>query len=126
VRGEEPEETLTPATRVTVADAIEMRQWADRNYAAGGSSKGKVGIFSPDGKCFVVVLKKGNLSSNTNEFSILLFDTNASWELAQPQTLVTMSSSSNREGVKHVRWLADNETLVFLGENPGRHRRSTL
>jgi len=119
VRGEQPAEALTPPTRVTVADAIEMRQWADRNYAAGASSKGKVAIFSPDGKCFVVVLKKGNLNSNTNEFSILLFDTKASWEPVQPQTLLTMSSSSNREGVKNVRWLADNETLVFLGENPG-------
>ena len=119
MRAVEPGEALTPRARVTVADAIEMRQWADRNYAAGGPSKGRVGIFSPDGKCFVVVLKKGNLNSNTNEFSIFLFDTKASSEPPKPQTLLTMSSSSNREGVKNVKWLADNETIVFLGENPG-------
>ena len=119
VRGVESGEALTPRARVTVADAIEMRQWADRNYAAGSSARGRVGIFSPDENCFVVVLKKGNLNSNTNEFSILLFDTKASWEGARPQTLVTMSSSSNREGVKDVKWLDDNETIVFLGENPG-------
>ncbi len=96
-----------------------MTQWADRNYAAGGSSTGRVGIFSPDGKRFAVVLKKGNLTSNTNELSILLFDTKTSSEKAKPQLLVTMSSSSNREGIKNVKWLDDNETIVFLGENPG-------
>ena len=33
---------------VTVADTIEMTQWADRSYAAGAPSAGRVGVFSPD------------------------------------------------------------------------------
>ena len=119
VKAEEFGRARTPRARVTVADAIEMTQWADRNYAAGASSNGRVGIFSPDGSRFVVVLKKGNLTSNTNEFSILLFETRTSSEVSKPQFLVTMSSSSNREGIKNVKWLGDNETIVFLGENPG-------
>jgi len=103
---------------VTVADTIEMTQWADRSYAAGAPSAGRVGVFSPDRKQFVMLLKKGNLATNTNEFSILLFDAKASSE-AKPQVLITMSSSSNREGIKNVKWLGDNETIVFLGENSG-------
>src|SRR5208337_1815180 len=118
VKAEESGRALTPR-RITVADAIEMTQWADRNYAAGGSSAGRVGVFSPDGSRFVVVLEKGNLTSNTNEFSILLFDAKPSLETAKPQLLVKMASSSNRDGIKNVKWLSDNETIVFLGENPG-------
>jgi dipeptidyl aminopeptidase/acylaminoacyl peptidase len=119
MQGREPGESLTARRPVTVADTIEMTLWADRNYAAGSASTDRVGIFSPDGKQFVVVLQKGNLTSNTNEFSILLFDTKAPSEMAKPQILVTMSSSSNREGIKNVKWLGDNRTIVFLGENPG-------
>src|SRR5260370_595223 len=29
-----------------------------------------------------------------------------------------MSSSSDRAAIREVRWLADNDSLVFLGENP--------
>jgi dipeptidyl aminopeptidase/acylaminoacyl peptidase len=118
-QGQKSASNQTARRPVTVADTIEMAQWADRNYAAGGSSAGRVGIFSPDGSRFLVVLKKGNLASNTNEFSILLFKTRAALEGSKPQPLITMSSSSNREGIKNVRWLGDNETIVFLGENPG-------
>jgi dipeptidyl aminopeptidase/acylaminoacyl peptidase len=104
--------------RVTVADAIEMTEWADRRYAAGAGSAGRVGVFSPDGKQFVVLLKKGNLATNTNEFSIVLFDAKNPTE-ARPQVLITMTSSSNREGIKNVKWLGDDDTIVFLGENSG-------
>jgi dipeptidyl aminopeptidase/acylaminoacyl peptidase len=30
-----------------------------------------------------------------------------------------MSSTSNRAAISHVRWLIDDKTVVFLGENPG-------
>ncbi len=119
VQAEEPGKVIVSRAPATVADAIEMTQWADRSYAAGSSSKGRVGIFSPDGTRFLVVLKKGNLKSNTNEFSILMFRTSSTVEPAEPRVLVTMSSSSSREGIKNVKWLGDNETIVFLGENPG-------
>jgi Tol biopolymer transport system component len=119
VQADEPGGSQLARRPVTVADIIEMTQWADRNYAAGAPSAGRVGVFSPDRKQFVVALKKGNLAFNTSEFSILLFDTNASSETAKPQLLITMSSSSNREAIKNLKWLGDNETVVFLGENPG-------
>src|SRR5579859_6445262 len=46
---------------VTVADSIQMTRLGDPSYTDGAPSKGIVAKFSPDGKRFVVVLKKGNL-----------------------------------------------------------------
>jgi hypothetical protein len=112
------ERDLTSAARVTVADAIQMTQWADRDYDAGGSSEGKVAVFSPDGLRFLVVLKRGNIAANTNDFSLLLFDTDAVFRDPKPEILLTLSSSSNRPAISNVKWLNDNKTITFLGENP--------
>src|SRR6266478_1076498 len=60
---------------VTVADSIRMTRLGDPLYFAGGPSKGLVAKVSPDGKRFVVVLRKGNLENNTNEYSLILFET---------------------------------------------------
>jgi len=32
-----------------------------------------------------------------------------------PDVLLTMVSSSNRPAIQNVKWLADNETVVFIG-----------
>ena len=103
---------------VTVEDAIRMTRWADRGYFLGGRSDGPVGLFSPDQTKFAVVTKKGNLAVNTVEFSVLLFETKDAFKSPAPQRLITMSSSSNRDAIANLKWLS-NETLIFLGENPG-------
>src|SRR5690242_3125056 len=54
---------------LTVADSIRMTRFGDPQYDLGAASKGLVAKFSPDGKRFVVVLRKGNLATNTNEYS---------------------------------------------------------
>ena len=105
--------------RVTVADAIEMTRWADRDYFLGGNPDGRVGLFSPNGKQFLVVVKKGNIDRNTNDFLLLLFRTSGVFESPAPQVLLTMSSSSNRDAISDVKWLDDSKTVTFLGENPG-------
>src|SRR5258708_34281618 len=51
---------------VTVADAIRMTTASDGDDLSNGS----VALFSPDGQKCVVVLKKGNLEQNTNEYSL--------------------------------------------------------
>jgi hypothetical protein len=104
---------------VTVRDMIEMTQWSDLAYFLGGPPSTQVGLFSPDGNQFVVLLRKGNLALNTNEFSLLLFRTNEAFQSPRPVVAVKMSSSSYRPGIKNARWLGDNETIVFLGENAG-------
>jgi dipeptidyl aminopeptidase/acylaminoacyl peptidase len=59
------------------------------------------------------------VESNTNEFSLLLFQTADALDSPKLDLLVKMSSTSNRDAIRKVRWLDDNETIVFLGENPG-------
>src|SRR5436190_595691 len=109
--------TEIKATRpVTVADSIQMTGLLGSNYRMG-SSKGHVAQFSPDGKRFVVVLQKGNLQNNTNEYSLLLYQTSEALRNPKPEMLLTMTSSTNRDAIKNLRWLPDNETVVFLGEN---------
>jgi dipeptidyl aminopeptidase/acylaminoacyl peptidase len=104
---------------VTVADAIEMTRFADPQYTNGGPSDNLVARFSPDDRRFVVVLKRGNLKDNTNEYSLLMWRTTDLFLNPTPEILFSLSSSSNREGIKNVTWL-NNETVAFLGEGTGR------
>jgi Tol biopolymer transport system component len=104
---------------LTMADSIQMTRFGDPVYNDGISSKGLVAKFSPDGKRFVVVLRKGNLESNTNEYSLILFETEEVFRSPNPRVLLSMSSSSNRPAIRNVVWMGDNDTLLFLGENPG-------
>ena len=104
---------------IKVADAIGMVRLADSYYFQTGSSEGRVAHFSPDGKKFVVLLKQSDLGRNINTFSLLLFRTADVFHSPAPHLLLTMSSSSNRDAIHAVKWLADSKTLAFLGENPG-------
>jgi len=103
---------------VTVADAIRMTQLGEPSYLAGGSSKGLVAHYSPNGKRFIVILKKGNPEDNTNLYSLLVFETAEVSRSPRPAVLLSKSSSSNREAIKDLKWLDDNETVAFIGENP--------
>jgi dienelactone hydrolase len=107
-----------PKRRITVKDTIEMTEFADRGYFLGGEPSSPVAIFSPNGKQFLIRLKRGNVERNVVEYSLLLFETSEAFRSPAGKLLVTMSSSSNREAIQQVRWL-DDRTLAFLGENPG-------
>ena len=72
---------------VTVADSIQMTRLGDPSYTDGAPSKGIVAKFSPDGKHFVVILKKGNLEANTNEYSLVLFQTAEVFQSPEPRGL---------------------------------------
>lgn len=98
---------------VTVADSIRMSHLAD----------GETVLFSPDGSRFVATIRRGNLESNTNDYSLLLWKTAEIFESSEPDVLVTLSSSSNREAICQVKWREDNETVAFLGESPGEQRQ---
>jgi len=103
----------------TVADSIQMTRLGDPYYDSGGSAKGIFAKFSPNGEQFVVVLRKGNLQDNTNEYSLVLFKTEEAFHSPTSRAVVSMSSSSNRPAIQNVVWLNDNDTLLFLGEHPG-------
>ena len=106
--------------RVTVADAIEMVRLADPAYFLGNPSQGRVANFSPDGKQFLIALRRGNLQRNVNEFSLLLLPTSEALSHAPPNLLVEMSSSSNRDAIRYAKWLSDNQTIAFIGEDSGQ------
>lgn len=103
--------------KVAVFNAIQMTMWADRQYFLGGTPDDRVGVFAPNGAQFVVVVRRGNLEDNTNEYSVLLFQTKDAFNNPKPEVLLTMSSSSNHQAIENVRWLSDNKTVAFLGES---------
>lgn len=109
---------------VSVRDTIEMLTLADPSYNRGGPSRGRVASFSPDGEQFIVVLRRGDVTSSTNRFSMLLWrSADALRGRSSPRNLLELSSSSNREAIAGVVWSADNETVSFLGEGPGEERQ---
>jgi dipeptidyl aminopeptidase/acylaminoacyl peptidase len=104
---------------VTVRDAISMTRLGLPENVLSGPVPDAGAKFSPDGKRVLIVLKKGNLDQNTNDYSVVLYDTAKLLQSPEPKVLVTLSSSSNREGVKDIKWLADSETFAFIGEKSG-------
>ncbi len=110
---------------ITVADTIEMTRLGDPDYYSGASSRDRVARFSPDGSKFVVVIRKGNLRNNTNEYSVLLWQT--ALLSSGPQVVLTFSSSSNRAAIEDVTWLEDGQSFAFLGSQAqGKHQVFTF
>ena len=72
-------------------------------------------VFSPDERRFAIVTARGNIEKNTNEYSLLVFETAEVSNGGVPRTLASLSSSSNREGIVDVKWYKDNDTIFFLG-----------
>jgi dipeptidyl aminopeptidase/acylaminoacyl peptidase len=107
---------------VTIADSIRMTTIDNPNYSLGTWGRDDVAAFSPDGKRFVVIVKKGNVEQNTVEYSLLLYQTAQALSSSPPEVLASLSSSSPRPAIESVTW-QDDRTLAFLGENPGeRHQ----
>jgi dipeptidyl aminopeptidase/acylaminoacyl peptidase len=102
---------------IAVADAIGMTRLESSDDSA--QDGGQFVYFSPDGKQFVLLVRRANLGQNTDDFSLLLYQTADVLSAPTPDFLLKMSSSSNRDAIRQVRWLADKDMLVFLGENPG-------
>ncbi len=109
--------SLSPASAppVTVADLIGTTTIGSRVQGYGDDD---YDVVSPDGSHLAVVVKRGNLTRNTVDFALLVFRTADLLRSPTPDTVATFASSSNRPGISHVKWLPDNMTLAFLGEQP--------
>ena len=106
---------------VTVADAISMTRFL--GFGEGGlASKDDAALFSPDGSRFLILIERGDLEGNTRVYSLFLFRSDAALKSLKSQLLVSFSSSSNRPGIKDVKWL-DNSWVAFLGENPNEQQQ---
>jgi dipeptidyl aminopeptidase/acylaminoacyl peptidase len=100
---------------ITVRDIIETTRWANVGYFWGSDAGENVGLYSPDGSHFVIVLRKANLKANTNEYSVYLFTTRTVFRSGRPSVLLRMSSASNFPAIRGMKWLNDNRTLAFIG-----------
>ncbi len=99
---------------ITVADVIGLASFGSRPPGYGTD----IDVPSPDGRLHAVVIKRGDVARNVNLFSLLLFRTDSLFNHPTPDTLLSLASSSNRPAIGSVHWLADNRTVVFLGERP--------
>jgi dipeptidyl aminopeptidase/acylaminoacyl peptidase len=97
----------------TVVDAIRMTKISGTANAAI-NPKSDFATFSPDGKRFAIVLRRGNIERNTNDYSLLLFRTPSVFHNPDPKVLVSISSSSNDAGISDLSWLKDSDTILFL------------
>src|SRR6266446_4511680 len=111
---EQGKATNTEKRPVTVADVISMTRVAGSVYPAVRQKSG-FAVFSSDGERFAIILCKGNIEKNTNDYSLLVFRTADLLQGGSPKTLAFFSTSSNRAGIFDVRWSDDNEALFFLG-----------
>jgi Tol biopolymer transport system component len=106
---------------VTVTDAVEMTKIGEDEYLRLWDNSGNVAHFSPDGSKFVFITQKGDLKRDVIAYSIWAFDTATAVKSPKAQLVAKLESSSNRPAVANVKWLPDNNTLAFLGEQPGEN-----
>ena len=98
---------------ITVEDAISMTRLADPMYFLGGAYE--VAQFSPDGSKFVIVLRKGDLATNTNIYTMYLFSSRSALNSPKGEVVLRMRSSSNLPAIRSPQWLGDNQHIAFLG-----------
>ncbi len=109
IAGRPPEGDSRP---FRVSDAVSMVQAPDVTEAK------PVAHYSPDKMKLTVILRCGNLETNTNDYSLLLWNARNLFSDPKYRVLLKMSSSSNRPAMEDITWL-DNDTIAFLGERPG-------
>lgn len=102
---------------ITVEDIIETTRLADVHYFWGADPDKGAAQDSPDGKHFVIALRKGNVKTNTNEYSVYLFTTDTIFQSEEPRLLLTMRSASNSPAIHGIKWLGDSKTLAFIGQH---------
>ena len=104
------------APPVHVADLIGLTLFG--SDANNGASE-DLHVMSPDGRRVAVVVQRGNLATNTVDYTLLVFATAAAGSAPHADTVVTLAAASNDAAISQVVWLADNQTVVFLGQRPG-------
>src|SRR5260370_1382626 len=100
---------------VTVTDAIEMSRLGNPAYF-NNSPFFNVANFSPDGKQFIVILAKGDLTDNTNQYSLLLFKTSRVFSSPKPELLLPRPLPPTRGPLKYLSCLDHIRPVASLGE----------
>jgi dipeptidyl aminopeptidase/acylaminoacyl peptidase len=113
LRAQTSSEQVSSKRPITITDSVGMTR-----LEIPEARSSSIASFSPDGKRFVVILRQANLQQDRNDFSLLLYQTADVFVSPKADLLLKLSSSSFHPAISGVRWLADNETLAFIGENP--------
>jgi dipeptidyl aminopeptidase/acylaminoacyl peptidase len=109
--------TTAPQKRlVTVADGISAARVVGTPFPYYSPDSG-FAVFSPNNKFFAVVVSKGDLEHNTNDYSLLVFRTDETGHQNVPKKLATFACSSNSAGISEIKWTKDSDTILFLGSN---------
>lgn len=109
------------ARPVTVRDLIGLTRLGSQTI--GPYEARDYAVRSPDGLHVAVVLQRGDLARNVVSYILIVVRAANVNSPAQADTVVTLASSSNRPGISHLAWLADNRTIAFIGERPGEMPR---
>lgn len=121
-----------PKRPVNVVDSIEMTVLADPEAYVPRFASAPFKV-SADSRRFFIVTRQGNVVGNYNEYTLRVFDTalvreyvNGRGQRPSGKAVAHFRSSSNRPGIAGARWLEDNRTIAFMGENPGEQAQVYL
>ncbi len=111
-----------PKAPATVRDGVDMTNLAFNGYLRGGPACGigtdyeSLATFSPHGKRFVVVVRKGDLGLGVNQYSMLLWKVGRTRPVG-PTRILTLSSSTYHPGIDPatVVWSRNGRSVTFLG-----------
>ncbi len=112
--GEDLSGRLKAKRSVTVTDMIGMTLPGESMYTDGIPDPHRIAIVSPDRKQFIVLLQRGEMATNGVKYSLLLFDADNILRHHEGKVLFSMTSSSNRPAISHVKW-RDDSNVMFLG-----------
>ncbi len=99
---------------ITVADLVRFAKIGDP-YALNDDEDydEAPGVFSADGKHVAIVVRRGNVAAGTNDGTLLVYPTATLLSDPKPITVARFSSTSNAHPIAFVRWLPDNQSLIF-------------
>jgi dipeptidyl aminopeptidase/acylaminoacyl peptidase len=100
---------------ITVEDLARETIIGDPNCLDWDDFDPRVSTRSPNGKYDAVVLRRGNPEQGTNDAELLVFATQDLLHAPEPVVVARFASATNFQPIALVRWLSDNETLVFAG-----------
>lgn len=98
---------------ITVAESIETSVIGDSGFEY---MDGDGLLLSPDTKHVAVISRRGNLASNTYDYTLLCFDTQEALNGGGARVVISHRSSTNMPGITLAKWINDH-TLVFLAED---------
>lgn len=103
---------------ITVRDAVSLTEFVSTDWFHESQ---KI-LPSPDGKSLLVVTRQADFAHDAVCYSILSFAKPSS--IPQPprhRTLMKLCTTSNREAIRQVKWLANSKEILVLGERDVRN-----